>query len=449
MRIVGLLSAVLCLAGSLEGQVPGEVGRTDGAPVPVEVAAPTGDTATDRASIRAALDRAGPGGTVHFAAGTYHLGPFLEVAVPGITLLGHPEGTTIRGCTDPDRFPSQAAAVEGCNGFLLTGGRQTVRNLTFERTWHALHLGPRCLDGPCPPGSPAAEALARGGYLVEGNTFRASQNGIRVFGQWSEPAVIRDNDFVNTYHAVMVNGMTAHVLSNRISVPEPDAVPTTRHPGLALLIGGWEAMGAPACNHNIMADNEVRGHPDGIWIMVFDGGHCRGNVIRGNTVEHARIPLAAPSTALQVRDSTDANVSGVPMALLNGVMGDGAIEETLVEGNRVVSAVGLALEVVGATGTRISGNTFDGVHRRTPFPGNTLLPPTPGWGQVNGAAIWISPGSDANEIVGNLFRRLDGPAVALDGDRNRVRLDHPDDQVRDRGRGNRVERVVRTPSGGR
>lgn len=66
----------------------------------VLVVPPTGEKATDRASILAALEKVEPGGTVQFAPGTYLSGEIIHVTVPGITLLGHPEGTILRGC-DP------------------------------------------------------------------------------------------------------------------------------------------------------------------------------------------------------------------------------------------------------------------------------------------------------------------------------------------------------------
>jgi pimeloyl-ACP methyl ester carboxylesterase len=64
----------------------------------MQVAPPTGVTETDRASIVAALERAEPGGTVLFAPGTCLVGELISIETPPITLLGHPEGTTLRGC---------------------------------------------------------------------------------------------------------------------------------------------------------------------------------------------------------------------------------------------------------------------------------------------------------------------------------------------------------------
>lgn len=398
----------------------------------VHVAPPTGEMEIDRASILAALDEVSAGGTVQFAAGTYVVGAFIEVAVPRVTLAGHPNGTILRGC-DPAAFEDKDVAVAECNGFNLTGGHQTVRDLTFEYTWHALAIGGKCNAEGCPP-----EPVSIGGYLVEGNTFRESPNGIRVVGQWSEPAVIRNNRFINTYHAVMINGMTAHILDNDISVPALERVPNTHHPGLALMMGGWGAEGMPGCYGNIIAGNRIAGHPAVIWILMFEGGICRGNEIRGNTIEAARVEFSSRSTAVHVRNAADSTVIGVPIALLNGVLGAGVIEDNLIEGNRILGAEGLAIEVIGASGNRIVNNRITGVGRRNPFPGNTLLSKAPEWREANGSGIWVSLGSNENEIRGNIFEDIASYAVVLEGDSNRVRLHSASDMVRDLGTGNRV-----------
>lgn len=156
----------------------------------VHVAAPTGEEATDRASILAALEQVRPGGTVQFAAGTYLIGGIIRVPADEITLLGHSDGTVIRGC-GPDDFPELPEAYFACHGFELTGARQTVRNLTFEYTWHGLFVG--C----CFPAD--REALESGevgplrsqpgGHLIESNTFRYTPNGLRVIGESAEPTV--------------------------------------------------------------------------------------------------------------------------------------------------------------------------------------------------------------------------------------------------------------------
>jgi pimeloyl-ACP methyl ester carboxylesterase len=105
----------------------------------VHVAPPTGDRDTDRSSILAALEQVEPGGTIQFAPGTYLLGGFIPVSVSGVTLLGHPSGTTLLGC-DPAMAPPPDPRVR-CNTLALIGSRQVVRNLTFEYMSWGLTVG--------------------------------------------------------------------------------------------------------------------------------------------------------------------------------------------------------------------------------------------------------------------------------------------------------------------
>jgi ketosteroid isomerase-like protein len=63
--------------------------------------------------------------------------------------------------------------------------------------------------------------------------------------------------------------------------------------------------------------------------------------------------------------------------------------------------------------------------------------PTP-WRHANGSAIWLSSGSDENQILDNTFDDVAGPAVFVEGDRNLVITRSPEDEVRNLGSGNRV-----------
>jgi hypothetical protein len=219
-----------------------------------------------------------------------------------------------------------------------------------------------------------------GGYLVVGNTFRASVNGIRTIGQWREPAVIRGNDFVDTFHAVVVHGSTVHVLDNDISAPDPARVPTRGYPGGALLLSSTDLNRSPGAS-----DHE-------------------------------------PGSA-------------------EGIGGAGGLESKLIEGNRIMGAEGLGIDILRASRNRIVGNTIRDVRRRDPFPGvsvNESDPVKSGWEEANGSAIRVSPGSDGNEIVGNTFEEIAGSAVVIQGDSNRVERQNADDAVRDLGTGNRI-----------
>jgi parallel beta-helix repeat protein len=414
----------------------------------VHVAPPTGERDADRASIHAALERVQPGGVVQFPPGTYFMGgAIIRVTVPGITLQGHPDGTTLRGC-DPGEFPWEDITEFGnnCNAIELAAGQQTVRDLTFEHLFWALHVG-CCWDAPEMRG-------VDGGHLIEGNTFRSSSNAVRVHGFWSEPTVIRNNRFLNNWHSVAIYGNTVHLLDNDISVPEPEAVQLLGFPmeGVHLarpfdLHESVEGVGR-TCENNVIAGNRIDGVTEGILVTANEAGIvCRNNVIRDNTIAVRRAHPPAMPGFIPVHDPGDSTVIGVPLAL-RGLAGERTLEDNLVEGNVIVGAEGLGIEIRSASRNRIANNTVTRVVRREPFPGNSMaalpiLGGNPeGWRQANGSSIWISPGSDENEIVGNTFEDIASHAIVLEGDRNRVETRTPANSVRDLGSGNQVS--VRT-----
>jgi len=396
----------------------------------VHVAPPTGERETDRASILAALEVVQLGETVQFAPGTYLMGgEIIRVTVPRITLQGHPEGTTLRGC-NPDEFPMEDPFEFGnnCNGIELAGGWQTVRDLTFEHAFWALHVG-CCWDGF--PNMRSGE----GGHLIEGNTFRSSSNAVRVHGFWSEPTVIQNNKLLNNWHSVAIYGNTVHLLDNDISAPEPEDVQWFGFPWEGIHISRPVNLktaegGSRSCQNNVVAGNRIDGVLEGI-LMTADEPEiiCRNNVIRDNTIVVRRARPPAVLGFIQVNDESDSTVVGVPLALR------GAIEDNLIEGNVIIGAEGLGIEIRHASRNRIVNNTVTRVVRREPFPGNPDA-----WREANGSAIWLSPGSDENEIIGNTFEDVASHAIVLEGDRNVVEKRSSSDTVRDLGSGNRVSR---------
>jgi parallel beta-helix repeat protein len=428
----------------------------------VHVAPPTGETEADRASILAALERVMPGGTIQFEPGTYLVGEIIPISIPRITILGHPEGTILRGCElaayeEMSRDLSRArdwseswAAMSRCGVLELTGGRVTVRNLTFENTDRGLGLG-------CCLGEPAFRPSG-GGYLIENNTFRNSRNGIRASLASADTTVIRKNQFINVYHAVSAAVSHFHVVDNDIFVREPEQVPGIPHPGFAILLepvppgpGGTVTATINVCEHNVIAGNRIEGHPDGIFLSARPGTRCRHNVIRDNTiaVRRVRLPASRPYAGpARITNEADSTVVGVPLALFNDPVswvGDdsapqGIFESNRIEGNRIMGAEGLGIVVYRASRNRVVNNTITGVTVRDPHPGNTIRgsPPEREWDDANGSGIWISPGSEDNEIVGNTFEDVAGADVFLEGDRNRVALRSAADSVLDLGTGNRV-----------
>lgn len=416
----------------------------------VHVAAPTGVIEADRTNTQAAFDAVRPGGTVLFGAGTYLLGSGASLTVPNVTVLGHREGTVLRGC-DPEVFdemedPEMAATK--CTGLYVQTEGQTIQGLTFEYVWHGIVIGAyptteeefRAIMESEKLPSP----LLAGGQRIEGNTFRASPNGLRVTGTEGAVSVVRDNDFIDVYHAIGFDGAPLHFINNRITVDEPRRIPNSHHQGSAV---GILASPTHGCSGHIVAENTIDGYHDGISIVVFRGEVCRDVEILDNTIAVRRV--AAPRTWRGVDPTgADTTIVGVPISLHNftqfipmpGASEDdleGVLEDILILGNRIAGAEGIGIKVSHASQIRIVGNTITGIQRRVPFPGNTWGFP-PMWATANGSAIWISPGSEGNEIAENVFEDIEGDAVVLEGDQNQVVVLDSNDTVRDLGSGNVV-----------
>jgi hypothetical protein len=405
----------------------------------VRVAPPTGEREADRASILTALAQVTAGGTVKFASGTYLVGNGIQVTTPQITLLGHADGTTLRGCA-LDEFSDLRSLAGNCNGLELLAGHQTVRGLTFEYAYAGVYLG-CCMREQ-------GTVRTVGGDLVEGNTFRTGY-GVLVESAWTEPAVIRGNRFVNTFHAVGINGSAVHVLDNDFSVPEPERVLIAGFPSEAVYIAPSrriEGGPVPTCTGNVVAGNRIDGTPMGIEMNVWEADtSCHGNVIRDNRIAVA--PARVPEWSSIPAGDDSRIVYGVPIALndyaTEGEDADGAdgaakrVSENLIERNRIIGGPGPAIQLHGASGNRIINNSISGVRLRGTYPGDTFSRPPPG-PDANGAGIWISRGSDENEILGNVFDDVAGDTIVLEGDRNRVETRSTSDSVHDVGSANRV-----------
>jgi hypothetical protein len=414
----------------------------------VLVAPPVGERALDRASILSALDQVRPGGTILFAPGTYLVGEMIPIETPRITMQGDPEGTTLRAC-EPDEYHALEqdlagaieemefwAIVSRCGMFNLTGGHVAIRGFTFEYTRLGILLG--CCH---------REQVLRptdGGYRIEENTFRNVGNGIRAMLDSTIPSVIRDNRFINVFHALSApQASHIHFLDNDMAVPEPSRVPAMGYPSFAIAINALTERGI--CEHNLVARNRIEGHPTGIRIGAGPGGICRDNVIRNNTIIASRVQL--PTAPIYddepiVTNNADQTFFGVPVELRTwpdrtGQLG--VLENNLIEGNRVVGAHGVAILVSRGSRGRVVNNEIVGVATLDPFPGN-FLGPRPDWPEANGSGIWISAGSEENEIAGNTFVNVAAHSVVVAGDRNVVELRGAEDSIRDLGNGNQVRR---------
>jgi pimeloyl-ACP methyl ester carboxylesterase len=409
----------------------------------IYVAPPTGDRETDRASIQAAVEQVEPGGTIQFAPGTYLIGASIRIQVARLTLRGHPQGTTLRGC-DPDEFATYgtvAEVIENCGGLRLLAGHQSVHDLTFEYASTGLDLGLMW--------EPGGAHRTEGGDRIMNNTFRMTGHGLILNGDWPEPSVISNNRFINSYHALVIFGGTAHVLDNHFSVPEPERVPIAGFPDEAVRIlprtrKAGDTLPA-VCGRNVVAGNRIEGTLIGIEIRVREADtRCEGNVVRDNWI--AVTPARVPEWSDYGAPDDSRIVYGMALAL-NDLSAEGSSAESeaaasrisanVIEGNRIIGGSGPAIQLYGAAGNRIVDNTITGVRLRETYPGHTQFLPPPGI-DANGSGIWISRGSDGNEILGNTFEDIASYAIVIEGDSNRVTVRDASDAVRDLGRGNRV-----------
>lgn len=410
----------------------------------IEVARPTGVQATDRAHIVESIRRAHPGDTIQFAHGRYLVGTIIKIATPRLVMLGDPRGTVLRGCS-PDAYAAMARVelklvermmhshgtqgdrarwrklVNRCGMFQLTGGNDVVRHLTFEYMRLGLVLGNLPQRSYRPGG---------GGYVIEDNTFRTTNNGIRAGLSSSEPTRIRGNLFVDVFHAVIVAGSHVRVEHNTILAPDPGRVPGHGYPSLAIGIDAMPAAakGAPKpphgnCYRNIVADNVIVGYPEGIEIGARPGTVCAGNIVMGNTIAVARIHLLPSSPDLPLwppSKRSTAIVSGTPI-LLNAIGRGGKAQGRLygnrISHNRILGAVGYGIRIERASDTQVVGNLIEGVltHQSAK---TSVVPAAPATSRLGGAGIWIDPGGAGNKLQDNHFRAMETRDIA-NGDEGR------------------------------
>ena len=406
----------------------------------VFVAAPMGERETDRAGIIKALEEVEPGGTVLFGPGTYKLGgEIIRITIPNITLLGHPEGTTLFGC-ERREFSMENIKEFGnnCNGLEIYAGGVSVRDITFENFFWGLHIG--CCWETLPKMMPGD-----GGHTIEGNTFKGNSNALRVTGFWSQPTVVQNNQFLNNWHSIAVYGTTVHILNNKITAPEPGEVQGFGFPAEGIHLARPLELDESAkdvgfsCKNNVISGNYIEGVTEGI-IMTADvpAITCRNNSVSNNTIIISRANPSVFPYFLSVQTGGDSTVVGVPLAL-RGHWRDNNIED-----NNIQGAEGLGIEIRGGTNNRIVNNKITGVSRREPFPGNSIaaIPILGGdpetWRSANGSGIWLSPGSNDNEIRNNRFENIAFAAVFVEGDKNQVEVLKKTDSVRDMGKGNLV-----------
>jgi len=359
------------------------------------VAPPTGDAETDRANIKSALAKAEPGNTIQFATGTYRIGSeilydALIIDVPGITLRGSPNGTTLKGGENITVFGQY-------EGLALTGGKQVVRGLTFDSfSIAAININPHLF----------AET---GGYVIEHNIFINSVVGVGFMGQSEDVSRIRFNVFDNIAQPFSVVGKTVYFERNKIMATQPEQVPIVRQP---YNVGGAMALVGPSDN-NIFANNIVEGFADGFWIVSDFGppdAGCSNNLIKGNKFTDQVI-------------FTEYDLG--TMAWINSKEGM-PFENNRVVDNTLEGSSGIGIIVIGGTNTIIARNSISG---SMVYPDSYVQ---------TGYGVYLDENSHGNKLLRNTLDNNELYDIVLFGNDNMVVLNSTDDKVLDNGEGNVV-----------
>jgi len=331
----------------------------------VHVAPPTGQSAADIESIRAAVASATPGATIQFSPGRYVLedGTQFVVSVPGVTLRGHRDGTIIRGA------PGVNSELSG--NFLLNGGRQTVRGLTFEGFSLAVSFGE------------IAPAERTGGYRLEDCTFRNGDIGFSFVGFSNDVSIVRNNRFINTSIAFAMAGKTLHFRHNSVTVPNPERTPFGQPDFVALILPEY-LSGINVCENNRFESNRIVGNADGFVFVVEPGQTCRSNLIRGNRFIDQRIFRP---------------VDGGSMAAF---VGGGRFRGNSIVDNELRGSEGVGLVILYGIENRIVRNRF------SDLPGEKE--PSTGF---PGTAIILGEATRRNVVANNQFRNVEEEVVDL------------------------------------
>ncbi len=146
-------------------------------------------------------------------------------------------------------------------------------------------------------------------------------------------------------------------------------------------------------------------------------------MIRDNTIVNSRIP-----------ESPAFPYASGAILLINETLREGLIHGWLIERNRIIDSEGVGIALFHASRNRIVTNTISGLGLQDPSSLHERVPQA----VANGSGIWLSPGSDDNELSGNTFGGIAAHAVVVEGSGNMVEVDNAGDDVRDLGSGNRV-----------
>jgi hypothetical protein len=380
--------------------------------------------------VAGALEDAPPGSTIEFAAGTYLLGgEALVVGTPGIRLRGHPDGTTLLGCTEDERAAMPIEEFwEMCNGFILAGEGQHVSDLRFEGFGDALAIRhPSAVD------LPEREVPYTGGLMIEDNVFQdVTSFSIRLDAD--SVVLVRRNAFRNTWHALAAGGRNVHFVDNDVSVPDPARV-SNGYPGGAVGIRPDENG---ICESIVLEGNRIEGHTEGVMIALFPqdraGSSCSDIVVRDNEIVMRPVyfPAEDPRPGMEEVEDRSGKLAIAPAILVRNVqplVGEGVLEwpdfwvpeggwpaelahgrifDIAVDGNRIAGAVGIGIELVDVENVRVLDNEIDVRPASTPAEIEGLqLGGNGGPGvwielglfeEVNGTPVWVSEGSEGVEV---------------------------------------------------
>lgn len=351
----------------------GERGHRDAAMV--RVAAPTGNPAVDVPNIQAAVDAATPGALIQFARGTYAIEQETQfvISVPEVTLQGDRRGTTIRGVT--------ACCPPNLSGhFLLTGGHQTVRRLTFEGFTYAVSMGA--------PGS------TLGGYRLENNAFRNGHVAFDFVAFSDDVSTVEHNEFVNLTTPFTVFGKNLHFRHNRLAITDATQTPLGQ-PFQAGLFVPEVFSGGTVCENFRVEGNTIVGFNDGFLFFTVPDGVCRNNIVRDNEFIRMRIyNVFAP-------------------LFDNGTMayfaGPGQHEGNLIMGNVLRGSEGVGLVLETGSRNRIIENEFSDL----PGEKETFI-------GFPGTAIVLGAATTGNRVSKNEFKNVVNTIVDL-GTRNIIK----------------------------
>lgn len=387
MKRVPLLLAIAALVGGCQEptQPPSlRLEKSDAAVV--RVVAPTGDPAVDIPNIRAAIAAATPRAVIQFAHGTYAIGDPREtqfvVSAPGVTLQGDRRGTTLRGVQlDADNPDDWLCCALLSGTFLLNGGHQTVRRLTFDGYVWAISIG--------------APGTQTGGYRVENSTFRDGFVGVDFAG-WSEEATtVEGNTFENVTAPLFILGKTLKIRRNLITITDPARL-TFGQPAQGIIFFPEFLSGGTVCENNVVEENTVVRYNEAVLFLLFDPSWlCRNNVIRNNEVIDARIY----------------NTIFIDNGTMVWFVAPGQYQGNILKDNVLRRSEGVGLVLDAGSGNQIVGNEFHDL------PG---LKST--WSGYPGTAIILGAPTSGNRVRGNEFENVVNTIVDLGTD-NRIQKD--------------------------